>query len=81
MSKENVELVRSLIPPPDADIVALFRDEASFEARREALEALFDPDFEAVAVWQGGATYHGADGLRQTFANLGLVSKTESSPS
>ena len=65
MSKENVELVRALIPPPDTDLVAFFRDDAIFETRRDALAPLFDPEFESVAMWQPGTTYRGRDGLRE----------------
>ena len=37
MSEENVEIVRALIPPPDADIAPLLRDDRLFEATTEAL--------------------------------------------
>jgi ketosteroid isomerase-like protein len=65
MSKENVELVRAVIPPADADIAALVRDDSLFEARIGALAPLLDPDFESVAAWQGGKTYTGLEGLRK----------------
>src|SRR2546427_13074808 len=65
MSKENVQLIRGLVPTPDTDVAALFRDEGLFEATREALAPLFDPGFEAVAVWQGGTTYIGVNGFRR----------------
>jgi hypothetical protein len=32
MSQENVELVKSLQPPPDGDLVTLFRDHGVLEA-------------------------------------------------
>jgi hypothetical protein len=65
ISNQNVLLIRALVPTPDTDVAALFRDERLFEATREALAPLFDPGFEAVAVWQGGATYIGVDGFRR----------------
>jgi SnoaL-like protein len=65
MSQENVELVRALIPPPGTDLVALLRDDSLFEATREALAPLIEPDLESVAVWQEGKTYTGLDGFRQ----------------
>jgi ketosteroid isomerase-like protein len=65
MSQENVELVRALIPAPDTDVATVFRDESVFEATREALAPLLHPDFESVAVWQGGTTYAGVEGFRE----------------
>jgi ketosteroid isomerase-like protein len=67
MSRERVDLVRSLIPPSDVDLVSLFRDEASFEHFATALESIIDPEVESVAVWQGGAArvFTGMDGVRQ----------------
>jgi hypothetical protein len=65
MSQENVELIRALVPTPETDVAALFRDESLFKATREALGALFDPGFESVAVWQGGTTYAGVEGFRR----------------
>jgi ketosteroid isomerase-like protein len=64
MSQENVELLRALMPPPGTDLAALFRDKALFEATSNAFESLFDPEFESVAVWQGGTTYYGVEGFR-----------------
>ena len=65
MSQENVELVRALMPPPDTDLAALFRDDSLFEAARKSLAPLIDPGFESVAAWQGGTTYTGIEGLRK----------------
>jgi ketosteroid isomerase-like protein len=67
MSRERVDLVRSLIPPPDVDLVSLVRDEAAFEHFATALESIIDPEIETVAVWQGGAArvFIGLDGVRQ----------------
>jgi ketosteroid isomerase-like protein len=65
MSHENVELIRALIPPPDMDVAALFRDENLFQRSREAFAPMLHPDFESVAVWEGGTTYSGVDGFRK----------------
>jgi hypothetical protein len=66
MSQENVEVVRSLLPPSDLDLAALFRDQGRFEQLVRALEPFIDPQVEAVAVWQGGSanTYVGIDGFK-----------------
>jgi ketosteroid isomerase-like protein len=66
MSQQNVEIVRGLIPPPDADVAALLRDDSLFEQTSTALEPLIDPAVESVAIWQGGGatTYVGIDGFR-----------------
>jgi ketosteroid isomerase-like protein len=47
MSRENVELVRSLQPSPDVDLVALFRDEAAASGLLAALEPFLHEDFVA----------------------------------
>jgi hypothetical protein len=65
MSQENVDLVRGLIPPPEADVAALLRDKAVFDQMVSALEPFIDPRVESVAVWQGGTTYSGIEGFRQ----------------
>jgi hypothetical protein len=65
MSQADVDLIRSLIPPPDMDFAALFRDDDLFGQAVAALETIIDPDVEAVAVWLGGTTYVGIDGFRR----------------
>lgn len=67
MSKENVEVVRGLIPPPDADLAALFRDDELFARAVEALSGAVAPDVQSAAVWHGGGrrTYQGIEGFRQ----------------
>jgi ketosteroid isomerase-like protein len=67
MSRENVELVRTLIPPAETDIASLLRDDSLFEQTRAAVEPLVDPDVKSVAMWQPGAerTYVGIDGFRK----------------
>jgi hypothetical protein len=80
MSKENVELVRAVIPPADADIAALVRDDSLFEATIEALAPLLDPGFESVAVWQGGQTYTGVEGLRKLWLDWPELGATYCDP-
>src|SRR5918996_3571162 len=67
MSEENVEIVRTLIPPPDTDVAALLRDEDRFAALRAAVEPLIDSEAQSVALWQPGEarTYVGIDGFRK----------------
>jgi hypothetical protein len=66
MPKETVDVVRALLPPPDLDLAALFREENRFQRLVGALEPLIDPEVEAVAVWQGGSanTYVGIEGFK-----------------
>jgi ketosteroid isomerase-like protein len=65
MSRENVELIRALIPPPETDLAALFRDDELFEQTAGALEAIIDPEVEALANWMGGTRYVGVEGFRR----------------
>jgi ketosteroid isomerase-like protein len=68
MSRENVELVKALYPPPGTDIAALFRDERTFAGMREAFSPLLTDDFESVMVFLGQTrTYAGLEGLRQNW--------------
>ena len=67
MSQENVQIVRSLLPSRDTDLVDLFRDEATAAAVAEAVAPLFSDDFEAVVQdWAPGqqVRYAGLEGLR-----------------
>jgi ketosteroid isomerase-like protein len=65
MSRENVELVRSLIPPSETDLAALVRDDRAFAAIADALGDLVHPHVECVAVWREGRVYRGVDGMRE----------------
>jgi ketosteroid isomerase-like protein len=65
MSRENVDLIRGLIPPPETDLAALFRDDELFEQTAGALEAFIDPEVEALANWMGGTRYIGVEGFRR----------------
>ena len=67
MSQENVELVRSLQPSRDADLVAAFRDDATAAAVMETLSPFFHEDVEIVApsfVAGEGVRFVGLEGLR-----------------
>jgi ketosteroid isomerase-like protein len=65
MSQENVELVRSLQPSREDDLVALFRDDATATALMEALSPFFHDDFEIVAPTPGQrGRFEGLEGLR-----------------
>jgi ketosteroid isomerase-like protein len=61
-----VELVRSLQPTPDTDLVTLFRDDAAFAALTEAVSPFLHEDFEVVGNAFVGldARRVGLDGLR-----------------
>jgi ketosteroid isomerase-like protein len=65
MSRENVELVRSIQPDPGTDIARLFRDETGVQAVLDALAPIVHEDFEAFGPstsQQGGQV--GIAGLR-----------------
>jgi ketosteroid isomerase-like protein len=67
LSAENVELIRSLQPAPEVDLVALFTDDAAFGQLAEVLRDLLDPAFECAIHLFPGATptlYRGPDALR-----------------
>ncbi len=48
MSQENVEIVRSLQPGPDVDLVALFRDDAAASGWIDTVSPFFHEDCEIV---------------------------------
>jgi len=67
VSQENVELVRSLQPSRDTDLVAAFRDDATAAAVMETLSPFFHEDVEIVApsfVAGEGVRFVGLEGLR-----------------
>ncbi len=66
MSEENVEILRALLPSPDADIAEILRSDQVFDALRESVEPLSHPDFECRLIGVLGAeeSYAGIDGLR-----------------
>jgi ketosteroid isomerase-like protein len=65
MSRDNVELIRAMIPPAEVDFAVLFRDDRLFEEMANAFETVIDPDVESVANWTGGSRYAGVEGFRQ----------------
>jgi ketosteroid isomerase-like protein len=65
MSKENVDLIRALVPSPETDLAALFRDDQLFGETVAALETVIDPEVESVANWTGGTRYVGIEGFRR----------------
>ncbi len=68
MSRENVELVKALFPPPGTDFAQLIRDEDAFALIREALDPLLTDDFESVMVFPGQTrTYAGLEGYRRNW--------------
>src|SRR6059058_5715838 len=65
MSRENVELVRSLYPSPEVDLVGLFRDEAAWSAFAASLAPFVGVDFCTVMHQFGSERrYAGLEGLR-----------------
>ena len=66
MSQENVELVRTLIPPPDTDVAALLRDDSLFDQMSTVFAPSIDSEVRSVALWESGParTYVGIDGFR-----------------
>lgn len=68
MSQENVELIRSLQPRPEANLVELFTDDLANARMADALVHLLDPAFVCFIHFPGDAepaSYSGLDGLRQ----------------
>ena len=63
MSQENVELVRSVLPAPDADIIALFTDDTPSGELVKRMAPALDPDFVSVK-HVPGAEPDAAKGLR-----------------
>jgi ketosteroid isomerase-like protein len=66
MSQENVELVRSVLPGPDTDMIALFNDDSASGELTQTWTPLLDPDFVAVKHFPGAEpeTTRGLHGLR-----------------
>lgn len=65
MAKQELERLRALLPGPEIDLAALFRDDDRFAAAASALQEKIEPEVESVAVWRGGSTYVGLDGFRE----------------
>ena len=66
MSQENVELIRSVLSGPDADIVALFNDDSANGVLMQTWAPLLDRDFVSVKHFPGAEpdTAQGLHGLR-----------------
>jgi ketosteroid isomerase-like protein len=66
MSQENIELVRSLLPGPDTDMVALFNDGSASGELMQTWAPLLGPDFVSVKHFPGAEpdTAQGLHGLR-----------------
>ncbi|HEY7266581.1 MAG TPA: nuclear transport factor 2 family protein [Solirubrobacterales bacterium] len=69
MSRENVELVRRLQPPPDMDLVALFRDEEGASRLLGALGPYVHEDFVAGGSRLEESEHVGLPGLRAGWAD------------
>ncbi len=65
MSRENVELVLRLVPPPATDIAPLIRDENLFKAATDAATDLIHPQLVSVARWENAKAYAGVTGFRE----------------
>jgi ketosteroid isomerase-like protein len=66
MSQEDVELVRSALPGPDTDIIALFTDDSASGELMQTIAPVLDPDFVSVKHFPGAEpeTAQGLHGLR-----------------
>jgi ketosteroid isomerase-like protein len=65
MSKEHLELVMGLQPPPEADLAQLMRDENFSAGSSSVLAPFFHPDFECTLPrFDTTKTHTGMDGLR-----------------
>jgi len=69
VSAENLELIRSLMPAPEVDLVTLFTDDEVAAQLIEAVRHLFDPGFFSVQHVPGAepATHDGLDGFRASW--------------
>ncbi len=66
MSQENVELIRSVLPGPETDIVALFNDDSASGELMQRWTPALDPDFVSVKHLPGAEpdAAQGLSGLR-----------------
>ena len=68
MARENVELVKALLPQPDANIIPLFRDQEVFAEVGAAIRPFLTDDFQSVMVFPGESrTYAGLEGFRKNW--------------
>lgn len=57
MSRQNVELVLGVIPPPEADLALLVRDDELWAQLAEAIGPFFHPSFKCVGRLVGDPSY------------------------
>jgi SnoaL-like protein len=69
MSAENVELVRQLQPPPNVDLVTLFRSEAGTSRLFETLAPFLQDDFIAAGSRIQDSEFVGLAGLKRGWAD------------
>jgi hypothetical protein len=69
MSQENVEVVRSILPGPDVDVVELFEDDAAWGRMLETIRPSFDRAFVSVLHIPGAdpSTSPGLQGVRDAW--------------
>jgi SnoaL-like protein len=68
MSQENVEIVRMLQPPPDLDLLPLFRDQDIWNTAVDTRGHLFHPSYEVRLFGVGESRrYVGPEGYRQAW--------------
>jgi ketosteroid isomerase-like protein len=68
MSEQNVAIVTSLQPAPDADLAQLFRDDDLWDRAVDVQGSLFDPDLKCAHRLIGGdRIYAGSEGLRASW--------------
>jgi hypothetical protein len=66
VSQQNVDLVMSFQLASGSDLTRLFRDDSAWEAYREAIEPLVEPDCQfALVAWGQRLEYTGLDSVRQ----------------
>ena len=65
MAQQDVDLVRTLVPPPEVDLAALMRDDDSVKAVAEASAGFYDQSFRCAMKTVTETWRDGFDGLRQ----------------
>jgi ketosteroid isomerase-like protein len=68
MSQENVEIVRGLQPPPDADLAQIFAEDSVSSTLLDAVALFVHPDFEIIGKLSiGDVVGRGLDGLKMVW--------------
>jgi ketosteroid isomerase-like protein len=66
MSRQNVEIVRSIYPTPEVDLVPLVRNDDHWRGFAEAISPAFHPDVVChIHVFGGEKRYVGLEGVRE----------------